>query len=67
MGGNSGDNWDLIGDIPGERGKLPDTPGYEIEDTGALMTRIKYVLRRGRGRVGREPPHALGRPELRLQ
>ena len=49
MAGNSGDNWDLIGDIPGERGKLPDTPGFEIEDNGALMDRVKTFYDEGVG------------------
>jgi hypothetical protein len=46
---NSGDNWDLIGDIPGLRGSLPDTPGYEIEDNSALMDRIKNFYDEGVG------------------
>ena len=49
MSGNSGDNWDLIGDIPGERGKLPNTPGFEIEDEGALMARIRNFYDEGVG------------------
>src|SRR3974390_107818 len=49
MAGNSGDNWDLIGDVPGERGKLPNTPGFEIADEGALMTRIRNFYDDGCG------------------
>jgi hypothetical protein len=49
MSGNSGDNWDLVGDIPGERGKLPNTPGFEIEDEGALMARIRQFYDDGVG------------------
>jgi hypothetical protein len=41
MSGNSGDNWDLIGSVPGKSGTLPNTPGFEIEDDGALMSRIR--------------------------
>src|SRR5271167_1738879 len=41
MGSNAGDNWDLIGDVPGQRGTLPDSPGFDIEDNGALMSRIR--------------------------
>lgn len=49
MSSNSGDNWDLIGDVPGERGKLPNTPGFEIEDEGALMSRIRNFYDEGVG------------------
>lgn len=41
MGTNAGDNWDLIGDVPGKPGALPSVKGFDIEDTGALMTRIR--------------------------
>jgi hypothetical protein len=40
MSGNSGDNWDLIGNVPGQSGTLPNSPGFEIEDERALMSRI---------------------------
>jgi hypothetical protein len=40
MGSNAGDNWDLIGKVPGQSGTLPHSPGFEIEDEGALMSRI---------------------------
>jgi hypothetical protein len=40
MSSNSGDNWDLISAIPGITGDLPNTPGFEIKDQGALMARI---------------------------
>jgi hypothetical protein len=49
MTGNSGDNWDLIGDVPGERGRLPHSPGFEIEDEGALMSRIRNFYDEGVG------------------
>jgi hypothetical protein len=49
MTGNSSDNWDLIGDVPGERGRLPNSPGFEIEDEGALMSRIKNFYDEGVG------------------
>jgi hypothetical protein len=49
MSGNSGDNWDLIGDLPGERGKLPNSPGFEIPDEGALMSRIRKFYDEGVG------------------
>jgi Phage P22-like portal protein len=41
MGTNAGDNWDLIGNVPGQSGALPHSPGFDIEDEGALMTRIR--------------------------
>ena len=41
MASNSSDNWDLIGDVPGMPGALPKRPGFDIEDEGALMTRIR--------------------------
>src|SRR5271166_181404 len=41
MGTNAGDNWDLIGDVPGMPGALPKRPGFDIEDEGALITRIR--------------------------
>jgi Phage P22-like portal protein len=41
MGTNAGDNWDLIGNVPGQSGTLPRSPGFDIEDTGALMSRIR--------------------------
>jgi len=41
MGTNAGDNWDLIGDVPGKPGALPSVKGFDIEDQGALMTRIR--------------------------
>jgi hypothetical protein len=49
MSSNSGDNWDLIGDLPGETGSLPNTPGFEIEDEGALMSRIRNFYDEGVG------------------
>src|SRR5580698_2993363 len=49
MSSNSGDNWDLIGDLPGETGPLPKTPGFEIEDDGALMSRIRNFYDEGVG------------------
>jgi Phage P22-like portal protein len=42
MGTNAGDNWDLTGDIPpGQSGALPSMPGFDIEDDGDLMSRIR--------------------------
>jgi uncharacterized protein YbjQ (UPF0145 family) len=41
MGTNAGDNWDLTGDVPGRPGALPDHPGFEIEDEGALLSRVR--------------------------
>jgi hypothetical protein len=41
MASNSGDNWDLIANVPGESGTLPHSPGFDIEDQGALMSRIR--------------------------
>jgi hypothetical protein len=46
---NAGDNWDLIGDVPGQRGTLPNSPGFEIEDEGALMSRIRTFYDDGSG------------------
>jgi hypothetical protein len=41
MASNSGDNWDLIANVPGQSGTLPHSPGFDIEDKGALMSRIR--------------------------
>ena len=41
MASNSGDNWDLVGDVPGKPGALPSVDGFDIEDQGALMSRIR--------------------------
>jgi hypothetical protein len=49
MSSNAGDNIDLWGAIPGETGKLPNTPGFEIEDLGALMSRIRNFYDEGVG------------------
>jgi hypothetical protein len=49
MSGNSGDNWDLIANVPGQSGTLPDTPGFEIEDEGALLSRIRNFYDDGVG------------------
>jgi hypothetical protein len=49
MTGNSGDNWDLIGDVPGQRGTFPNSPGFQIEDEGALMSRIIHFHDEGVG------------------
>ena len=49
MTGNSGDNWDLIGDVPGKPGALPDSPGFDIEDEGALLSRIRNFYDDGVG------------------
>jgi hypothetical protein len=49
MSGNSGDNWDLTGDVPGEPGPLPDHPGFVIADEGDLMARIRNFYDEGVG------------------
>jgi hypothetical protein len=49
MSGNSGDNYDLIGSIPGSTGTLPNSPGFEIEDEGALLSRIRNFYDDGVG------------------
>jgi len=49
MSSNSSDNYDLIAEIPGKTGRLPDSPGFEIEDEGALMTRIRDFYDEGVG------------------
>ena len=47
MGTNASDNWDLIGDVPGQPGSLPKSPGFDIEDEGALLTRIRTFYDQG--------------------
>jgi hypothetical protein len=49
MTSNSGDNWDLIGDVPGQRGRLPNSPGFQIEDEGALLSRVRNFYDEGVG------------------
>jgi hypothetical protein len=49
MGTNAGDNWDLIGDVPGQRGTLPNSPGFQIEDNEALLSRIRNFYDEGVG------------------
>jgi len=49
MSGNAGDNWDLIGDVPGQRGTLPDSPGFQIKDNEALLSRIRNFYDEGVG------------------
>ncbi len=49
MSGNSGDNWDLVSSVPGETGALPDHPGFDIPDEGALMARIRNFYDEGAG------------------
>jgi len=49
MSGNSGDNWDLIGSVPGTQGTLPKSPGFDIEDEGALLSRIRTFYDDGVG------------------
>jgi hypothetical protein len=49
MTGNSGDNWDLIGDVPGQRGTLPNSPGFEIGDEEGLLSRIRNFYDEGVG------------------
>lgn len=49
MSGNSGDNWDLIGTVPGQTGSLPNTPGFEMEDYGDLLTRARNFYDEGIG------------------
>jgi Phage P22-like portal protein len=49
MGTNAGDNWDLIGDVPGQRGTLPNSPGFQIEDNDALLSRIRNFYDEGVG------------------
>ena len=45
----SGDNWDLVGDVPGQRGTLPDSPGFEIRDLEGLLSRIRNFYDEGVG------------------
>jgi hypothetical protein len=49
MTGNSGDNWDLIGDVPGQRGTIPNSPGFEIGDEEGLLSRIRNFYDEGVG------------------
>src|ERR1700721_1245067 len=49
MGTNAGDNWDLVGSIPGQSGTPPDSPGYQIEDTEALLERARTFYTEGVG------------------
>lgn len=52
MSGNSGDNWDLIGDVPGFHGDGPrsNLPGFEdVNDNEALMPRIRKFHDEGVG------------------
>jgi Phage P22-like portal protein len=49
MATNSGDNWDLIGDVPGQRGTLPDSPGFDIRDNEGLLSRIRNFYDEGVG------------------
>jgi hypothetical protein len=46
---NSGDNFDLISSIPGTPGTLPHSPGFDIEDEGALMSRVRTFYDDGVG------------------
>lgn len=46
---NAGDNWDLIGDVPGQRGTLPDSPGFQIRDNEGLLSRIRNFYDEGVG------------------
>jgi hypothetical protein len=46
---NSGDNWDLIGNVPGKTGPLPNTPGFEFDDVESVMARIKHFYEEGVG------------------
>jgi hypothetical protein len=49
MSGNSGDNYDLISSIPGESSSFPNSPGFQIEDEGALLSRIRNFYDEGVG------------------
>ncbi len=53
MSTNSGDNWDLVGDVPGmtaPEGARSNLPGYEdVNDDGTLMARIKRFYQEGEG------------------
>jgi hypothetical protein len=49
VSGNSGDNIDLISSFPGQPGELPDTPGFDIEDNEALLSRIRNFYDQGVG------------------
>jgi Phage P22-like portal protein len=49
---NSGDNWDLVGDVPGFRqeGPASNMPGYaDVNDSAALVPRIKKFYDEGVG------------------
>jgi hypothetical protein len=49
---NSGDNWDLVGDVPGFRppGPISNLPGFEdVNKNGSLMPRIRTFYDEGVG------------------
>jgi len=48
---NSGDNWDLVGEVPGIKGRPTDyLPGYkDLATDGGLMTRVKLFYDRAAG------------------
>jgi hypothetical protein len=50
MSTNAGDNWDLVGDVPGYKGYPPKSPGYDdMQEPGELLSRIKKFYERGVG------------------
>ena len=49
MSGNAGDNWDLIADVPGQSGTIPDSPGFTIKDKEGLLTRVRTFHDEGVG------------------
>jgi Phage P22-like portal protein len=49
MSGNAGDNWDLIGDVPGQRGALPSLPGFDLINDEGLLSRIRNFYDEGVG------------------
>lgn len=52
MSSNSGDNWDLVGDVPGFKppGKMSNLPGFEdVNEDGSLMARIRNFYDDGVG------------------
>ena len=49
MSTNSSDNWDLVANVPGQSGTLPNSPGFQIGDDEGLLSRIRNFYDEGVG------------------
>jgi hypothetical protein len=50
MSTNSGENWDLVGDVPGVKGWPSPLPGYtDMQDEGGIMSRARNFYDRSVG------------------